>query len=84
MGTTMIFSKKKEIWVKPFSEKISKRVAKIPTNELEMWIDNALYEVGRCMSSYGKQRDSIYLVEALNGAEALHAVVNELHNRATR
>lgn len=80
----MSFSKKKTIWLKPFSEKISKRVSKIPTNELEMWIDNAIYEVGRCMSAYGKQRDKVYLIEALNGAEALHAVVHELHSRATR
>ena len=79
----MVKFRKKEIWVKPFSEKVSKRVAKIPTAELEMWIDQALYEVGRCMSLYNKSRENIYLEEALNGAEALHAVVNELKVRHT-
>ena len=75
--------KKKELWSKPFSEKVSKRVAKIPTAELEMWIDQSLYEVGRCVSSYSKSREKVYLEEALQGAEALHAVVDELHRRAT-
>jgi hypothetical protein len=74
---------KKEVWVKPFSEQVSKRVAKIPTSELENWIDQTIYEVGRCMSSYGKRREQVYLDEALKGAEALHAVVDELHKRST-
>jgi hypothetical protein len=76
--------RKKEIWVKPFSEKVSKRVAKIPTMELEQWAEQATYEVGRCMSAYAKQRESVFLEEALLGAEALHAVVNELKSRTTR
>jgi hypothetical protein len=75
--------KKKEPWTKPFSEKVAKRVVKIPTAELEMWIDQSLYEVGRCVSSYSKSREKVYLEEALQGAEALHAVVDELHRRAT-
>ena len=75
---------KKAPWVKPFSEKIAKRVSKIPTAELEMWIDQSLYEVGRCMSLYAKSREKVYLEEALTGSEALHAVVDQLHSRATR
>ena len=76
--------KKKELWIKPFSEKVAKRVGKIPTSELEMWIDQSVYEVGRCMSLYSKSRETTYLEEALLGAEALHAVVDELKQRATR
>jgi hypothetical protein len=76
--------KRKEIWIKPFSEKVSKRVAKIPTMELEQWAEQATYEVGRCMSSYAKQREIVFLEEALLGAEALHAVVHELKTRTTR
>jgi len=79
-----MFRKTKEIWIKPFSEKVSKRVAKIPTTELEMWIDQSIYEVGRCMSNYGKSREKVYLDEALLGAEALHAVVDELKNRSVK
>jgi hypothetical protein len=80
----MFFTKKK-IWVKPFSEKVSKRISKIPTSELEMWIEQATYEIGRCMSVYSKSRDNEYaLREALLGAEALHAAVDQLVQRTTR
>jgi len=80
-----MFFTKKEIWVKPFSEKVSKRVSKIPTSELEMWIEQATYEIGRCMSAYSKSRDSEYaLREALLGAEALHAAIDQLVRRTTR
>ena len=52
--------------------------------ELEQWIDQSLYEIGRCMSTYNKQRDSTFLKEALLGAEALHAVIDELARRTIR
>jgi len=71
-------------WDKPFPEKIAKRVSRIPTAELEMWIDQAIYEVGKCLSSYQKSREKVYLDEARNGAEALHAVVEELYKRSTK
>jgi hypothetical protein len=80
----MIFSKKNKNWDKPFSEKISKRVARIPTAELEMWIDQSIYELGRCLSGFTKNREQVYLNEARTGAEALHAVVEELYKRNTR
>jgi hypothetical protein len=48
-----------------------------------MWIDQAIYEVGKCMSAYSKSRDKAYLDEALKGAEALHAVIDQLHTRAS-
>lgn len=79
----MFFKKKKE-WNKPFNEKLAKRIARIPTGELEMWADQSLYELGRCLSGYTKSRDKYYLEEGLTGAEALHAVINELHTRMNR
>lgn len=78
------FKRKREIWLKPFSQKVSNRVSKIPTTELEQWIDQSLYEIGRCMTAYNKQRDNLFLKEALLGAEALHAVVDELTRRTIR
>ena len=75
---------KKDPWDKPFSEKVAKRVAKIPTGELERWTDQAIYELGRCLSGYQRNREQVYLDEARQGAEALHAVVEELHKRMTR
>lgn len=74
------FNKKTE-WKKPFSEAVAKRVSRIPTGELEMWADQALSELGRCLSGWGKSRSHVYLEEARKGAEALHAVVEELHSR---
>lgn len=74
---------KKKTWDKPFPEKVAKRVSRIPTGELEAWIDQALTEVGKCISLYTKTRDPIYLEEAVKGAEAVHAVTNELHTRMT-
>ena len=74
---------KNKNWDKPFSEKIAKRVAKIPTGELAMWSEQALSELGRCLSTYEKTRSTIYLEEALNGAEALHAVIHEYAKRMT-
>lgn len=46
-----------------------------------MWADQAIYELGRCLSGYQKSRDKFYLEEARNGAEALHAVIEELYKR---
>ena len=84
MGYLMKFLKTKGSWTKPFSEKVAKRVSRIPTAELEMWTDQAIYEVGRCLSGYQKTREDVYLNEARQGAEALHAVVEELYKRMTR
>lgn len=75
--------KKKKKWDKPFSEKVAKRVAKIPTADLDTWAVQALNEIGRCLSTYDKDRNKTYLEEALLGAEALHAVVDELVNRTS-
>jgi hypothetical protein len=83
MEHTMSFFKK-EAWTKPFPEKVSKRVSRIPTGELEMWADQAITEIGRCLSGYTKNRDTVYLDEALKGAEALHAVVDQLHIRMSK
>lgn len=74
----------KKPWIKPFPEKIAKRVSRIPTGELEMWVDQSLTDIGKCLSLYGKSRDVVYLEEALKGAEAMHAVVDALYNRMGR
>jgi hypothetical protein len=68
-------------WDKPFSERLSKRVSKIPTGELTIWADQSLYQLGRYISSYERSRDKAVVEEMLNGAEALHAVVHELARR---
>lgn len=77
----MIFGNKN--WDKPFSEKVARRVSKIPTGELTIWADQSLYEMGRLISNYERTRDVVFLKELASGAEALHAVVHELNKRMT-
>ena len=84
MVYTMNFLKSKKTWDKPFSEKVARRVARLHTNEIEGWVDSAIYEIGRCLSMYQRTREDIYLDEALNGAEALHAMIDQLRNRTPR
>lgn len=76
------FGRRKKNWDKPFSEKVAKRVSKIPTGELYSWSEQALYEINRCLSGYQRTNEDWYLEEALIGAEALHAVINEYYNRS--
>jgi len=78
-----MLKRNKEPWTKPFSEKVSKRIQRIPSQELEMWAENCVNEIGKCLSAFMRTRDSYYLEEALNGAEALHAVVDTLKVRDT-
>lgn len=72
---------KTKSWDKPFPEKLSRRVGRVPTAELSTWAEQAINELGRCLSLYDKSRNVMYLEEALSGAEALNAVVSELHSR---
>lgn len=74
-----LFNKKS--WDKQFPEKVAKRVSRIPSGELTAWSEQALNEIGRAVFAYQKTNDKRYLEEALQGAEALHAVVNELYVR---
>lgn len=67
---------------KPFSEKLSARVAKIPTADLVQWIEQAMNETNRSCSNYMKMNDITFLEDMLIGAEAIHCLVNELHKRS--
>lgn len=77
----MPWFKKKTKWDKPFSEKIARRVSRIPTGELSVWADQTIYEVGRLLSQYERSRSIENMTELAEGAEALHAVVHELNKR---
>lgn len=72
---------KKNKWNKPFSERVAKRVSKIPTGDLIMWADQTITEVRKDLSNYERTMAKFALAEALSSAEALHAVVNELDRR---
>lgn len=78
----LMFKKKpKKIWDKPFNEKVARRVSKIPNHELLLWAEQSLSEINRCISAYQRNGEDFYMHEALLGAEALHAVINEYRNR---
>jgi len=63
--------------------KIEKRVESLPTSELLPWTENALYTIGRNLSSWQKSQDPYTLEEARIGAEALHVILETLKKRST-
>lgn len=75
-----IFQKKKD-GSQPQS-KVEKRVASIATPDLVTWAENALFVIGREVTSWMKTKEPFHLEEAELGAEALTAVVKELKKRS--
>lgn len=61
--------------------RIEKRVEALPTSDLLPWTENALYTIGRNLSSWQKTKDSATLEEARIGAEALHVILESLVKR---
>jgi hypothetical protein len=74
---------KKDSSAKAEKEKsrIEKRVEALPTGELLPWTENALYTIGRNLSSWQKTKDASTLEEARVGAEALHVILESLVKR---
>lgn len=79
----MVRLPRKRKWDKPFSQKIARRVARIPSRDLTVWADQSIYELGRLLGIYERTQTKEALKELLLGAEALHAVVDELSKRST-
>jgi hypothetical protein len=80
-----VFSfRKSKNWDKAFSEKIAKRVAKIPTLDLNGWAEQAIYETGRLLSAHERDRTPESLKDLMDGAEAVHALVHEISKRTNR
>ena len=74
---------KKNNWDKPFSEKVAKRVSRIATPDLTMWLEQALSETNRALSNYQKNMsDVISLEDIYLGAEAIHALATEINKRS--
>lgn len=80
----MFSFKKNKSWDKPFSEKIARRVTRIPTLDLHNWTDQAIYETGRLLNAYERERTPEAMQQLLDGAEAVHALVHEINKRANR
>ena len=67
----------------PQQSRLEKRVAAIPTNDLVSWSEQALFGIGRHLTSWQKSRSTLDLDEAEVAAEALYAVIRELKKRTT-
>ena len=61
--------------------KIEKRVDSLPTAELLPWTENALYTIGRNLTSWQRSKDEYALEEARVGAEALYVILETLKKR---
>jgi hypothetical protein len=62
--------------------KLTERVSKLPTSELVIWTENALFAIGKNVAGVGAKTPEQY-AEAVMGAEALYAITLELKKRAT-
>lgn len=80
----MVMPWRRKKWDKPFPEKIARRVARISTYDLTTWADQSLYELGRLLSIYERTQTKEALKELMLGAEAFHAVIEELNKRSTK
>jgi hypothetical protein len=80
----MFSFRKPKNWNKPFSERIAKRVSRIPTIDLHNWTEQAIYETGRLLTAYERDRTPEAMKTLMDGAEAVHALVNEIDKRTNR
>jgi hypothetical protein len=62
--------------------KVKRRVSTLPTGELIGWTDQIIYSIGRNLSAWQKSQNQSSLDEAQLGAEALHAILDTLKERA--
>ena len=75
---------KRKSWAKPFPERIAKRVAKLDSQNLNMWADQLLYDIGRSLSAFNRDQTEVNMKQLSTEAEALHAIVDELNKRMSR
>jgi hypothetical protein len=76
----MMIFKKKKVGYQP-QTKIQKRISKLPSSELVSWTENALFVIGKEITTYQRTGEKELLNEAEIGAEVLHEIVKELKRR---
>jgi hypothetical protein len=76
----MMIFKKKRVGYQP-QTKIQKRISKLPSSELVSWTENALFVIGKEITTYQRTGEKELLNEAEIGAEVLHEIVKELKRR---
>jgi hypothetical protein len=60
---------------------MQKRIGKLPTSELLIWSENALFVIGQNLNHWSRNKDETLLEEAKIGAEALYEITLELKRR---
>ena len=76
----MMIFKKKKVGYQP-QTKIQKRISKLPSSELVSWTENALFVIGKEITTYQRTGEKELLNEAEIGSEVLHEIVKELKRR---
>jgi len=61
--------------------KIQKRISKLPTPELITWAENALFVIGKEVTTWMRTNEKALLNDAEMGAEVLHEIIKELKRR---
>jgi hypothetical protein len=61
--------------------KLQKRVEKIGTTDLILWVETSLYSIGKNITHWSRESNSDMLEDAHMGAEALLAITTELKRR---
>jgi hypothetical protein len=74
---------KKEKSTKVYSERLIKRVSKLPSGEIVFWADQAMSEIGRSIYAYDTTHEEVHINEAMEGLRVLEAIVMEIKYRAT-
>ena len=61
--------------------RVERRVESLPTSELLQWVEQALYPIGRNLSSWQKTNEEVYLEEARLNAEVVYTIVQTIAKR---
>lgn len=61
--------------------RVERRVESLPTSELLQWAEQALYPIGRNLSSWQKTNEEVYLDEARLNAEVIYVIVDTISKR---
>lgn len=69
---------------KPSDAKIQSRVQRLSDQDLIAWADQALYSIGRNLTSYQREGAPEFLEEASMGAQVLLETVTEISRRSER
>jgi hypothetical protein len=62
--------------------RVEKRVSKISTPDLILWMEQSMYILGKNLTNWQRQHSEADLDELLMGAEAFYAIAKELKKRS--